>query len=222
MQTQFREMEKSLRSILNITPGEDLKIQYADIIPVNLDVPLSVLANRPDLLANQYRLEKSFKTLEAETKNWYPDITLKGALNSSSNKAQTTFDFPYILGSISVDLPFLDWNRVKNNVLISETDYQIALIDFRDNLNQALNEVAYYNFAYQKSADILENTQKNYQNSAAITQYYKERYDNGKSEFKDYLEAVYNENSLRKNLIQQKYQTIKYENYIYKAMAGKY
>ena len=227
LQTQFREMEKSLSSILNITPGEDLKIQYADImqqknLPVNLDVPLSVLANRPDLLANQYRLEKSFKTLEAETKNWYPDITLKGALNSSSNKARTTFDFPYVLGSISVDLPFLDWNRVKNNVLISETDYQIALIDFRDNLNQALNEVAYYNFAYQKSADILENTQKNYQNSAAITQYYKERYDNGKSEFKDYLEDVYNENSLRKNLIQQKYQTIKYENYIYKAMAGKY
>lgn len=227
LQTQFREMEKSLKNILNIMPGEDLKIQYADImqqknLPVNLDVPLSVLANRPDLLANQYRLEKSFKTLEAETKNWYPDITLKGALNSSSNKARTTFDFPYVLGSISVDLPFLDWNRVKNNVLISETDYQIALIDFRDNLNQALNEVAYYNFAYQKSADILENTQKNYQNSAAITQYYKERYDSGKSEFKDYLEAVYNENSLRKDLIQQKYQTIKYENYIYKAMAGKY
>lgn len=226
-ETQFKEMETSLKNILNIRQEDSLNIKFGDILKqqtlgINLDVPLAVLANRPDLLASQYRLEKAFKTLEAENKNWYPGISLKGALGSSSDKARTTFDFPYILGSVGVDLPFLDWNRVKNNVKLSEADYQIAAIDFKDTLNQAVNEVAYYYFAYGKATESYKNIDENYRNSTKITRYYEDRYNNGKTEFRDYLEAIYSENALRKNLIQQKYQIIKYENYVYKAMAGKY
>ena len=225
LETQFKEMETSLKNILNT--HEDIKISYGDILkqkslPVNVDVPVAVLANRPDLLASQMRLEGAFKTLKAEDKNWYPSISLNGAFNSSSDKARTTFDFPYIFGSVSLDLPFLDWNRVKNNIKISETDYQIALVDFKDTLNQAVNEVAYYYLAYEKAAAIFANTGENYKNSAKITQYYQQRYQVGKSEFKDYLEAIYTQNALKQNLISQKYQIIKYENYVYKAMAGKY
>ena len=227
LETQFKEMESSLKNILNTRQEEALNLKFGDILDqktlgVNLDVPLSVLANRPDLLASQYRLEKSFKTLEAENKNWYPSVSLRTALSSSSNKARSTFDVPFVMGSVSVDLPFLDWTRVKNNIKISEADYQIAFIDFNDTLNQAVNEVAYYYFAYEKSTQSFDNINENYQNSTEITQYYKERYNNGKIEFRDYLQALYSENSLRKSLIQQKYQIIKYENYIYKAMAGRY
>lgn len=225
LETQFKEMETSLKNILNT--HEEIKISYGDILKqkslqVNVDVPVAVLANRPDLLASQMRLEEAFKDLKATEKTWYPSISLNGAFNSSSDKARTTFDFPYIFGSVSLDLPFLDWNRVKNNVKISETDYQIALVDFKDTLNQAVNEVAYYYLAYEKAAAMFKNTDENYQNSVKITTYYQQRYQVGKSEFKDYLEAIYTENALRQNLISQKYQIIKYENYVYKAMAGKY
>ena len=75
---------------------------------------------------------------------------------------------------------------------------------------------------FGKATESFDNIQENYQNSVKITQYYKDRYNNGKTEFRDYLQAIYSENSLRKNLIQQKYQIINYENYVYKAMAGKY
>ena len=227
LETQFKEMETSLKNILNIRQEDDLGIKFGDILQqqslgVNLDVPLSVLANRPDLLASQYRLQKSFETLEAENKNWYPNISLRTALSSSSDKARTTFDVPFAMGSLAVDLPFLDWTRVKNNIKISEAEYQIAVIDFNDVLNQAVNEVAYYYLAYDKATQSFDNIGENYKNSILITQYYKERYNNGKVEFKDYLQAIYSENALQKDLVQQKYQIIKYENYIYKAMAGKY
>lgn len=225
LETQFKEMETSLKNILNAKDMPEIK--FADILSqkqlgVNTEVPLSVLAARPDLAASQYRLEKAFKNLEAENKNWYPDITLKGALGSNSDKARTMFDFPFVLGSVSVDLPFLDWNRVKNNIKLSETDYRIAEVEFKDALNQALNEVGYYYFAYAKAAGMYANTAENYKNSRQITKYYSDRYNSGKIEFKDYLEALNKENSLKTDLIQQKYQIIKYENYVYKAMAGKY
>ena len=220
-------METSLRNILNLKAGEELEIAYGDILEQevlspNTDVPVAVLALRPDLQASQYRLQKAFKNLQAEEKNWYPNVSLSGFINSSSSKARTTFDFPYILGNVSLDLPFLDWNRVKNNIKISEADYQIAVIDFKDTLTQAVNEVAYYYFAYEKYGELYQNTQANYDNALKITKYYDSRYNMGKTEFKNFLEAVHSENSLKNDLIQQKYQIIKYENYIYKAMAGKY
>lgn len=227
LETQFRELETSLKNIIGVRPDENFFVQYGDIInqvtpKVNLNVPMSVLGARPDLLASQYRLEKAFKNLQASEKQWYPQVSLSGFVQSSSDKARTMFDFPFLAGSIGLDLPFLDWNRVKNNVKLSEADYQIVAIDFKDTLTQALNELAYYNFAYEKSLQNYDNIAENYQNAVKITAYYKQRYDNGKTEFRDYLEAINRENSLRKDLISQKYMIIKYENYIYKSMGGKY
>lgn len=224
LETQYKEMETSLKNILN---NQELVLNFGNMLEqqnlgVNMDVPLAVLAKRPDLQASQYRLEKAFKNLEAENKNWYPSISLNGALGSSSDKARTTFDFPFVLGSVSVDLPFLDWNRVNNNIKISEADYQLALVDFKDSLNQAVNEVGYYYTAYAKALNSYGNTEQNYLNAVEITKYYQTRYNSGKIEFKDYLEAIHKQNSLQDELIQQKYQIIKYENYVYKAMAGKY
>lgn len=227
LETQFKEQETSLKNILNSKTDVVSTTSFSDILKqkrldINMDVPLTVLANRPDVLASQYRLEKAFKNLKAENKNWYPTVSLKGVLGSTSDKGRTTFDFPFIMGSVAVDLPFLDWNRVKNNVKLSETDYEITVVDFKDTLTQAVNEVGYYYFAYTMAQKSYENIEKNYNNARKITQYYKTRYNNGKIEFKDYLEALNKEYSLRQSLIQQQYQIIKYENYICKAMAGKY
>lgn len=226
-QTQYKEMEQSLRNVLNLKPSDGFVLGKASILkqPLltpHLSVPVSVLANRPDLTAAQYRLKKAFKTVKVSEKGWYPTISLNGAIGSSSDRAQSTFDFPYLLGGVSVNLPFLDWNSVKNNVKIAKADYDIALIDFKDALAQALNEVAYYSFAYGKTEHIYANVEKTVENNRQITAYYRARHQAGKASFKDVLQAVADENAARKNLLAQKYQLIKYENLLFKAMAGRY
>lgn len=226
-QTQYKEMEQSLRNVLNLKPSDGFVLGKASILkqPLltpHLSVPVSVLANRPDLTAAQYRLKKAFKTMKVSEKGWYPTISLNGAIGSSSDRAQSTFDFPYLLGGVSVNLPFLDWNSVKNNVKIAKADYDIALIDFKDALAQALNEVAYYSFAYGKTEHIYANVEKTVENNRQITAYYRARHQAGKASFKDVLQAVADENAARKNLLAQKYQLIKYENLLFKAMAGRY
>lgn len=226
-QTQYKEMEQSLRDVLNLKPSDGFVLGKASILkqPLltpHLSVPVSVLANRPDLTAAQYRLKKAFKTVKVSEKGWYPTISLNGAIGSSSDRAKSTFDFPYLLGGVSVNLPFLDWNSVKNNVKIAKTDYDIALIDFKDALAQALNEVAYYSFAYGKTEHIYANVEKTVENNRQITAYYRARHQAGKASFKDVLQAVADENAARKNLLAQKYQLIKYENLLFKAMAGRY
>lgn len=226
-QTQYKEMEQSLRNVLNLKPSDGFVLGKASILkqPLltpHLSVPVSVLANRPDLTAAQYRLKKAFKSMKVSEKGWYPTISLNGAIGSSSDRAKSTFDFPYLLGGVSVNLPFLDWNSVKNNVKIAKADYDIALIDFKDALAQALNEVAYYSFAYGKTEHIYANVEKTVENNRQITAYYRVRHQAGKASFKDVLQAVADENAARKNLLAQKYQLIKYENLLFKAMAGRY
>lgn len=226
-QTQYKEMEQSLRNVLNLKPSDGFVLGKASILkqPLltpHLSVPVSVLANRPDLTAAQYRLKKAFKNMKVSEKSWYPTIFLNGAIGSSSDRAKSTFDFPYLLGGVSVNLPFLDWNSVKNNVKIAKADYDIALIDFKDALAQALNEVAYYSFAYGKTEHIYANVEKTVENNRQITAYYRARHQAGKASFKDVLQAVADENAARKNLLAQKYQLIKYENLLFKAMAGRY
>ena len=226
-QTQYKEMEQSLRNVLNLKPSDGFVLGKASILkqPLltpHLSVPVSVLANRPDLTAAQYRLKKAFKSMKVSEKGWYPTISLNGAIGSSSGRAKSTFDFPYLLGGVSVNLPFLDWNSVKNNVKIAKADYDIALIDFKDALAQALNEVAYYSFAYGKTEHIYANVEKTVENNRQITAYYRARHQAGKASFKDVLQAVADENAARKNLLEQKYQLIKYENLLFKAMAGRY
>ena len=226
-QTQYKEMAQSLRNVLNLKPSDGFVLGKASILkqPLltpHLSVPVSVLANRPDLTAAQYRLKKAFKTVKVSEKGWYPTISLNGAIGSSSDRAKSTFDFPYLLGGVSVNLPFLDWNSVKNNVKIAKADYDITLIDFKDALAQALNEVAYYSFAYGKTEHIYANVEKTVENNRQITAYYRARHQAGKASFKDVLQAVADENAARKNLLAQKYQLIKYENLLFKAMAGRY
>lgn len=113
-----------------------------------------------------------------------------------------------------------DMNDVHETTLKS-IDPGLTLLT-NDEYTEVVDEVGYYYTAYAKALNSYGNTEQNYLNAVEITKYYQTRYNSGKIEFKDYLEAIHKQNSLQDELIQQKYQIIKYENYVYKAMAGKY
>lgn len=226
-QTQIKDNEQVLRNLLNLPPSAELNIHYPDMLTVkkltvDLDVPLSVLANRPDLKASELRLQEAFKDLEAQNKAWYPSITLKTALSSSDSQASSALDFPVLLGSVSINLPFLSWNTVKNNINIAKTDYESRRLDFASDINTALNEVAYYYAAYVNNQAILGNTHVKYQADLAVLKIYDDRYRTGKAEFKDLLDNINTVNTSKLSLLDESYQLIKYENMIFKAMAGRY
>lgn len=226
-QTKIKDNEQVLRNLLNITPNELFQINYPDMLNiaslnVDLDVPLSVLANRPDLQANELRLKKAFKNLAAQNKAWYPSVTLKTAISSADKSIGNTLDFPVAVGSVSVNLPFLNWNTVRNNINISKTDYESARLDFEHGINTALNEVAYYYAAYTNNKAILENSKEKYAADIKAMRLYDTRYRNGKAEFKDLLDSMNTVNASQLSLLNENYQSIKYENMIFKAMAGRY
>lgn len=227
LNNQKKTAEQTLRNLLNLTPSDSLKYSYPHLLDVttpevNLDVPLSVLANRPDLKAAQYRLQKAFKNTEAVEKNWYPTISLGASLSSSSDHVSTLFNVPFAGGNVAINLPFLQWNTIKWNVKTSQAEFENQKLTFEKTLTTALNEVDNYYDAYKTAKQTLENNKKKYNEDLKISNFYKARYDNGASELSDWLGALNTESSSKQNLINNHYKVIQYANTIYQAMAGRY
>lgn len=222
-----QEVLSTLRILLNFEPKDQLNIVYPDILElnvpeINLNVPLAILANRPDLKAAQYRLQSAFKNIQAEEKGWLPQITLEAALNSSSEKYNTMLDIPFASGLIKITFPFLQWNTVKWNIKISESEYDEAKIDYEKEVNSALNELSLAFIQYKKAKETFRNTILKHEHDKKICLYYKNRYDIGASEFSDWLSSLNVAIDSQLEALKNKYSMIKYENFIYKLMAGRY
>ena len=82
-QTQRKTAEQTLRNLLNLKPEEALNINFPHIlnvknVGVNLNVPVSVIANRPDVKGYQYRLGligSSLPSLNWNTVKWNVKIS---------------------------------------------------------------------------------------------------------------------------------------------------
>ncbi|TYA25039.1 TolC family protein [Aggregatibacter actinomycetemcomitans] len=226
-QLNRKTAEQTLRNLLNLKPDETLKITFPHILKVksvgvNLNVPVSVIANRPDIKGYQARLSSAFKNVKATEKNWFPEITLGGSLNSSGKKLNSATNTLIGGGALGISLPFLNWNTVKWNVKISEADYETARLNYEKSITVALNDVDTNYFSFTQAKKRFTNAQKTYIYNQRITQYYRNRYNAGVSELREWLTAANTEKNSQLSILQAKYNVIQAENAVYSSMAGYY
>ncbi|HDL3350131.1 TPA: TolC family protein, partial [Mannheimia haemolytica] len=181
LKTNQKIAEQTLRNLLNVQPNTPLNIRYPNIMSVklqgvDLNVPVSAIANRPDVVGSLQRLQSAFKTLTATEKSWFPTLTIGGSITGSATNIGNVADNPVGNGLIKLDLPFLDWNRVKNNVKISETDYVTARLNYEQKITSALNEIDRYYYSYTQSRSSLKILQDTNAKNKRISSYYKNRY----------------------------------------------
>ncbi|MDL2259525.1 TolC family protein [Deltaproteobacteria bacterium OttesenSCG-928-K17] len=228
LESQHKSAEQTLKNLLNLKPGESFGFAAAPglsgqkLPDVNLDIPLAVLANRPDLRAAEFRLEKAFKNVEEAEKGWLPSITLGAAINSSSDAIRTALNNPVASGTLSINLPFLDWSRVLYNLRISEMDFEKQRLEFEKTLTTALNEVDTLYYEYEKSRQSLDKTRAKYVEDRRVAAYYQDRYQAGAAELSDWLSAVNTANSSRLSSLNTLYQALSSQSMLYKAMAGRW
>ncbi len=226
-QTQRKTAEQTLRNLLNLKPDQALNITFPHILnvkttDVNLNVPVSTIANRPDVKGNLFRLSSAFKDAKATQKSWFPTISLGGSLSSSGTKVSNALNNPVAAGTLAISLPFLDWNHVKWNVKISEAAYESARVTYEQGITTALNEIDTNYFAYTQSQQNFTNLNKKYEYDQRITKYYQNRYNAGVSELREWLNAANTEKTSQVAILNAKYAVIQNENAIYSAMGGYY
>lgn len=217
--------EKTLRNLLNVRPEFELNLSgnLSDISPqgVNLNVPLYAIGARPDLQAAVSRIKEALLGVKVSQKNFYPSITVGAGLSGSGDSASEGLKLNFLSGNIAINLPFLNYSKLKSKLKISELEFETMKLNYVQTLTTALNEIdaGYKNL--QKDEAVLRNLNENLRNLSSISDIYKLKYDYGKTELKNYLEA---QNSLLEgwtSLIAQKYKILQDEIGIYKAAAGK-
>ena len=191
-------------------------------LPVDLEVPISALAARPDLQAAEARFASAFSDWQAARVSWYPSLTLGSAFGFSASRGSQIFEFPFVSGSIGLSLPFLDWPRVKARVQLAEDDYELARLDFVQAVTTALNEVWAAYRTSETSRKELSLLQERLQREEKVSAHYETRYRLGASELKDWLEALNTEDGTRQSVLQARYALLRDESTVYRAMGGRF
>ena len=219
--------KKTLRILLNESPEFELKFEDLTLSPVkrvgvDLEVPTNAIANRPDLRAAIYRIEEGILNYKASQKEFYPSITLGASLKSSTNKKEEVFSLKFLNGNIALNLPFLNYHKLKSNLKVSEANFELAKLNYISTLNSALNEIDAFYKSYLNDEVLLVNYQEQIKNYEEISKIYELKYSYGKVELKQFLEAKNSELEAKIGLLKAKYTLLQDELNIYKAMAGKF
>ena len=220
-------VRQTLGDLLNLRPGELPPVSSRALLsqanlPVDLQVPVSALAARPDLQAAEARFASAFNTMQASHSSWYPALTLGAALGTEASTSSKPFEFPFLSGTLGLSLPFLDWQRVRANVRLNEDAYELARLDFIRSVTTALNEVWVSYDVSRQSSRSLELLLERLKREQAITAHYQARYELGAGELKDYLEALNSEDDTRLSSLQAKYALLRDESTVYRAMGGRF
>ena len=217
--------ERTLQNLLNERPGFELNSggDLSEVSPqgVNLNVPLYLIGARPDLQATIARIKEALLNVHSSEKSFYPSVTLGAGLSGGGNSASDAFSLKFLNGNVAINLPFLNYSKLKSRLKISELTFETMKLNYAQTLTTALNEIdaSYKNL--QKDEAVLRNINENLRNLSSISDIYKLKYELGKTELKNYLEA---QNSLlegRVGVLAQKYKILQDEMNVYKAMAGR-
>lgn len=226
LKSQALSLKQELRDILNQKPYEKLNLSVASLqdihaLHVSLDIPFYALSLRPDLKAAELNLKAKFKEAQASEKSLYPTITLGASLSSKANEAKDIFRLNLLGGNVQINLPFLDYSRVKNSIQVSKLEYETSQLSFQESITKALNELDKLYRNHQLLQQNYDNYQERYRVQKEIMMYQKARYEFGKSSFDNFLNALNSQRNLEQSLIYQKYLILQSENKIFQALGGK-
>ena len=177
------------------------------------------ILRRPDVNAALAMLNAGFYDYSAAQKDFLPSISLNGSLSDNDTKLSKSYSFNLLSGALSVSLPFLDYARLKQNLLISENEFNILRLSYEKALNNAINEAIKYASFYEIDSASLDAQAKIVREREQIVEIYALKYEQGKAELKDLLEAQNALLSAKNTLANQKYFLIDDEINFYKASA---
>ncbi len=142
---QLCEARNALAILFNRAPqsGTTMPTALPDIVPppVEAGLPAEILGRRPDLRAAGERLKGYLAEVDYTKASYYPAFTLTGSLGGSSTSLIEVLSNPVAGLGVGVTLPFVQQRTMRLDVKISETQYEEAVVNFRQALYTALGEV---------------------------------------------------------------------------------
>lgn len=222
---QRTEARNSLALLLDGPPQTTKRAELADLLAVQLPgvetgLPAELLGRRPDLRAAEARLRATLAQGDATRASYYPSINLSGSYGGASDQLSRLLSNPVATLGAELALPFVQWRDMQRNVKISETEYQQAVLNFRQALYTALAEVEnslsarkQYRMQYEK----LEASLTAARQSEAL---YRLRYQAGATSLQTWIDAQEKRRQAEINLAENRYNQLQNHVTLIKALGG--
>src|SRR5690606_38012497 len=105
---------------------------------------MTLLRNRPDVMAAEYGLIQSFELTNVARSNFYPSLTLTGSSGFQSLDLDQLLSanslFANIVGGLTQ--PIFNQRRIKTQSEVAKAQQEQALLNFKKSLLVAGNEVS--------------------------------------------------------------------------------
>lgn len=155
LQSALAQARNALSALLGESPGR-VQARLAKgkgfptlTSPVPVGLPANVLRLRPDVREAELRARAQNAQVGVATANLYPSFSIAGSIGVSAEGAASNTDpgdlfdsaaITYGIGP-SIVWPFLNYDRIKNNVRIQDARLQQALVQYQQTVIQAMREV---------------------------------------------------------------------------------
>lgn len=187
------EVRNALTVLLDGRPwpqqDEPQSLQHLDALMVREGIPAELLGRRPDLRAAERRLRASLANVDATVLSYYPSLSLTGSMGGSSAALSDVLRHPAGMLGASLNLPFLNVERMRISTETAGVTYLQAASEFRTTLHTALQEVDNALSARERLQDQRNARQRSYQAAGDVARMYEARYREGASALRTWLDA---------------------------------
>ncbi|WP_374378370.1 efflux transporter outer membrane subunit [Dongia sp.] len=190
---QQSEARNALAILFDSPPGtahaEPTAMPRAALPEVAAGLPAQVLGRRPDLKAAEMRLRRTLAEVDATKAQYLPTLSLTGSLGSSSVALTEILKNPIGTLGAGITLPFLNINSMLLNIKVSKVEYEAAIVNYRQVLYAAFNDVENALSARRQYAEQGDRLAQSLAAARATERIYETRYRAGAVALKPWLDA---------------------------------
>lgn len=222
---QQRETENSLCTLLGMT-SRSLKRGTLDkqIFPETLPtgIPVRLLSRRPDIVQAEMTLANAYYTTNQARSAFYPNLNLSGSAGWTNALGQAvTNPGDWILSAVaSLTQPLFNRGKLISNLRVSKDEEQIALLNYRQALLDAGQEVNDALYATESAGRSLESHRKQCRELERTVQTSEALYRTGNATYLELLTARQSLLNARLNVVTDSFTQCQAVINLYQALGG--
>lgn len=227
IKNNITQTENAIRVLTNKNPGKIItKNNFANlktdgIVPINL--PSSVLKNRPDVLMAEYELQISNAKIGLNMAKFFPTISLTSPVGASTFQLSNLFSGSndFWVAQLAATMPILNLG-IYSDIKKSKADYYSAYYNYIRVVRGAFADVDDNLSKYDAANTVFNLRQEELTSAQKIYATSRARYSAGAMSYADTINFKLNVDSVLININQAKMNQLNYLVDLYQAFAGGY
>ncbi|MCT4637264.1 MAG: efflux transporter outer membrane subunit [Bacteroidales bacterium] len=226
LESQIREQENIISLLLGREPGRIERTNFDSQkvkTELSIGIPAIALSKRPDIRQSQLDVQKAFANTKAAKADLYPSIKITSATaGNSSNSFSELFKFDNIAANLvaGITQPIFNRGQIKGNIKVAEADQEEALLNFKNSVLKAAQEVSDILFGLESSLNKNEFRERQIESLSNSVEFTQELLIAGEANYTEVLTAQQNLLLAQLSQINDKLDQLIYGVNLYKALGG--